>query len=116
MGKIVMFYRKYLVPTVLNKFGYTRPDWETGTIAMGYWNAVYLAFKAYGPQETLKHLLLGGFMDVSNKKIFGDKLNPFFTRKLKHASRDLYAHALLMTVSLMLLSMLRRMDDDEEEE
>jgi hypothetical protein len=44
-GKLVFFFRKYLIPQFLNRFGYLRPNWESGEVAVGYWRAFVTAYR-----------------------------------------------------------------------
>lgn len=112
MGKIIFFFKKYLVPQLLNRFGYLRPNWEAGEVAVGYWRALAQAWKYYGPDQVAKHMLLGTkFMSKSNRNQMGD----FYTRKVAQARRDMIAMAIMWTVAQMLLSYVRGKDDDDEE-
>ena len=45
LGKMVFFFRKFLVPQFLNRFGYLRPNWEGSEMALGYWRAFTRKFK-----------------------------------------------------------------------
>lgn len=116
-GKLVFFFRKYLVPQLLNRFGYLRPNWEASEVSMGYWRAVRDAWKVYGIPTTMKHLLLGGFTDANKLKSFGGntEMNDFYTRKTSQASRDMVMMGILSMLSYLLLSYVKKKDDDDEE-
>ena len=133
IGKIVFFFRKFVVPQFLNRFGYMRPNWEGAEVAMGYWRAVAACIKNYGVGQTAKQFLVGSPMlgklaskvinstiDVytvtdpvtgEKKQVKGD----FYSKRLEHARKDAVTMILLTVLSSMLLSYVRRKDDDDEE-
>lgn len=112
VGKLVFFFRKYLVPQLLNRFGYLRPNWEGSEAAIGYWRVIGIVAKNYGPGQVLKHWLYGsGKMSKSND----NQLGPLFTRKVAQARRDAIVMALVTVLSTMALMAVRRKDDDDEE-
>lgn len=111
-GKFLYFFKKYLVPQFLNRFGYLRANWEGSEVALGYWRAVGMAIKNYGPMNTLKHVFYG-----SNKlgRLGEDQMGPMMTRKVKQAGRDALFMAVLSTMAMMALMYVRRKDDEDEE-
>lgn len=111
-GKFLYFFKKYLVPQFLNRFGYLRPNWEGSEVALGYWRAVAMAIKNYGPMNTLKHVFYG-----SDKlgRLGEDQMGPMMTRKVKQAGRDALFMVVLSTMAMMLLMYVRRKDEDDEE-
>ena len=112
VGKLVFFFRKYLLPQFLNRFGYLRPNWESGEVAVGYWRAFVTAYRYYGPKEISKHLVLGSNKLLRENK---SKMNTFYAGKVQHAKRDALTMALFTVLSLMALSYVRKKDDDDEE-
>jgi len=111
-GKMVFFFRKYLIPQLVNRFGYMRPNWEAAEVAMGYWRAVAQAVKYYGPGQVAQHMLMGSkMMSKFNKNQMGD----FYTRKVSQARRDAIAMAVLTMMGMMALAYVRGKDDDDEE-
>lgn len=128
VGKLAFFYRKYLVPQLLNRFGYLRPNWEAGEAALGYWRAVNQAWKFYGPSHTLKHFVLGSklakkfgsemdMIEVLDPKT-GQKVKrqgSLYSRKIDHARRDAFVIFLMWALGMMVMSYVRRKDEDEEE-
>jgi hypothetical protein len=112
IGKMVFFFRKYLVPQLLNRFGYLRPNWEGSEAAMGYWRALWLAKNAYGAKEIGKHLLLGSKRMSKNTD---NKMGQFLTRKVGQARRDMIAMLILAVLGRMALMYVRKKDDDDEE-
>lgn len=128
IGKLMLFYRKYLVPLMLNRFGILRPSWETGEATLGYWRALAQAYGAFGAKATLKQFLLGNFTnkfeDGVSKLTYIDnakngkqeiyELGDIYARKINHASRDALAMIILLSLSMMALGALRRRDDDDE--
>jgi hypothetical protein len=111
-GKLVFFFRKYLIPQFLNRFGYLRPNWESGEVAVGYWRAFATAYRYYGPKEITKHLVLGSKKLLREDK---SKMNAFYAGKVQHAKRDAITMALFTVLSLMALTYVRKKDDDDEE-
>lgn len=117
VGKFVYFYRKYLVPQLLNRFGYLRPNWEAGDVALGYWRAVWIAGSAFGVKESMKHLILGGFTDMNKSrwKMGENKMGTVLTGKVSQASRDMWAMLMITTLGMMALAYVKRKDEDDEE-
>jgi hypothetical protein len=111
-GKLVFFFRKYLIPQFLNRFGYLRPNWESGEVAVGYWRAFVTAYRYYGPKEITKHLVLGSKKLLREDK---SKMNTFYASKVQHAKRDAITMALFTVLGLMALTYVRKKDDDDEE-
>lgn len=111
-GKLVFFFKKYLVPQFLNRFGYLRPNWEASEAAMGYWRAVAVAYKQFGPQQVLKHMVLGSkAMNKSNTNMMG----PMLTRRVSQARRDAITMAIVTMLGMMAMMYVRRKDEDDEE-
>lgn len=129
MGKMVFYFRKFLVPQFLNRFGYLRPSWEAGEISMGYWRATMAAGKHFGWGSTLKEFTLGskrlnkmnmsGIGSVVTKKQGGKDVDEntadFYIGKVAHARRDAFAMAMLTVFAMMALAYVRQKDDDDEE-
>jgi hypothetical protein len=112
IGAIVMFFRKYLIPQLLNRFGYLRPNWEAGEAALGYWRAVGIVFSNYGPGYAMKHWIRGSrHMSKTNQNQLGQLLS----RKMDQAGRDAIVMAILTMLSIMVLMYVRRKDDEDEE-
>jgi hypothetical protein len=112
VGKLVFFFRKYLIPQFLNRFGYLRPNWESGEVAVGYWRAFVTAYRYYGPKEITKHLVVGSKKLLREDK---SKMNEFYAGKVQHAKRDAITMALFTVLGLMALTYVRKKDDDDEE-
>lgn len=111
-GKLMLFFKKYLLPMFMNRFGYMKTNWEAGEVALGYWRAVGLAIRQYGPMETAKHMLIGGkTLNRFNANVMGK----FMTGKVNQARRDAIIMSLLTMASLMALSWLRKKKDEDEE-
>jgi len=111
--KSMLFFRKYLVPMVVNRLGTLRPNWEGEEAAYGYWRAMYSMWSIYGKKEFMKHLLLGGF---APKMIKSTEVNEFYQRKAAQASRDFVIGILLASLSYLMLSVARSMNDDDDDE
>jgi len=112
VGKLVFFFRKYVIPQMLNRFGYLRPNYESGEVAVGYWRALATAVQYYGAGEVAKHMIMGSkHMMRTNKS----KMNDFYSRKVQQAKRDAIMMALFTVLSMMALMYVRKKDDDDEE-
>jgi hypothetical protein len=112
IGSIVMFFRKYLVPQMLNRFGYLRPNWEAGEAALGYWRAVGIVLRNYGPAYVMKHWIYGSkHMSNTNQ----NKLGELFSRKVSQAKRDAIVMGVLTVLAMMALMYVRKKDDEDEE-
>ena len=129
IGKMMYFFKKFLVPQLLNRFGYLRPNWEAQEAAMGYWVALFKANKYFGAKATLSEFILGANL---TKKIGVDGLNmmnltkddgsiekeeigDIYQKKVAQARRDAIAMVVLMILSYLALGWLRRKKDDDEE-
>jgi hypothetical protein len=132
LGKMVFFFRKFLVPQFLNRFGYLRPNWEGSEVAVGYWRAFAKAMKLFGVGNTMKEFLVGsdtlskmGLSGGTKTYVIKDPktgaviktvdAGDFYSKRVHHARRDAIAMTLLTILSMMLLSFVRRRDDDDEE-
>lgn len=131
LGKMMFFFRKYLIPQFLNRFGYLRPNWEGSDVAMGYWRAVGYALNNFGVKNTLGELILGpglskrvGLKSLNKyyKKDFKTKeiteeieIGNFYSKKIAQARHDAIAMGVLATLSLLFLLRIKRMGDDDEE-
>jgi hypothetical protein len=111
-GKFIMFFRKYLVPTMLNRLGHVRPNWEGQEAQYGFMRATWDAFRIYGPQVTMKHLLLGGF---TPQFIKNSPMNDLFARKVAHTSRDFIVSTAMIILGAMALGYVRGKDEEDEE-
>jgi hypothetical protein len=113
IGKLVFYYRKYIIPQFLNRFGYLRPNWEGSEVAIGYWRAVAKLYKAYGFVETTKYFF--NFGKQGTKAISTATIGKLYTKSISHARRDAVAMAILTMVSMAALQYVKRKDDDDEE-
>ncbi len=111
-GKMVLFFRKYLIPMFMNRFGYVKTNWEGGEVAAGYWRMIGTAVRHYGIKEVAKHMLIGGkSMNRLNKNTMGK----FMTAKVDQARRDAMIMTLLSILSMMALTYVKKKDDDDDE-
>lgn len=127
-GKLLYFFRKYLIPLFLNRFGYLRPSLEDSNFHIGYINALFKAAKYFGTKDTLIHLILGSKManilktndlehiSITNSNgVFNESVGDFWKKKVGHARKDMYTMIILSFLAYMLLLHVRRKDDDDEE-
>ena len=134
-GKMMFFYRKYLIPTFTNRFGYLRPNWEAGEAAMGYWTATGKAFKYFSTKDVAMHFILGTKLakkfgaDINKISIYDPKdldkpidqrakkeiSTELYERKIVQARRDAIVMSIFAILSSMVLEYVQSMDDDDEE-
>ena len=117
MGKIILFFKKYLIPMFSNRFGYMKTNWEAGEVALGYWRAVGMAWRQFGGIQTAKHMLVGGkTLSRYNQNTMGS----FMTNKINHARRDAMMMMLLTGLSMLALAHVKKKhsgeDDDEDKD
>jgi hypothetical protein len=113
-GKLAYFYRKFVVPAILNRFGTLRTNWEGQNVAIGYWNAVFHSFK-YSWKDTLYRLIFGGFVNL-------DKFTPgvvrtnVYSKYITHASRELWFAVILGLLVSLIKDWLSSLSDDEKDD
>lgn len=113
MGRLIFYYRKYIIPQFLNRFGYLRPNWEGAEVTIGYWRAVAKLYKAYGFVEGTKYFL--NFGKQGTKAINPATIGKLYTKSISHARRDMIAMLILTLMSTAALHYVKRKDDDDEE-
>lgn len=133
IGKLAFFFRKFLIPLMMNRFGNLKPSWETGEAALGYWKALAQAVNYFGPKQALTEFFLGfvgednlakiGMQGVGKTIEVKDSRSDetitinskeLFVRKITQARRDAIAMTLLTVLSSLLLFRLKQRDDDDE--
>ena len=132
IGKMVFFFRKFLIPQFLNRFGYLRANWEGSEVAMGYWRATARAVKMFGMGNTAKEFFIGSkvmskvgmnggtkFFEIrdpnTNEVIGTESVGDFYTKRIRHARYDAIAMMVLTLLSMSALAYVKRKDDDDEE-
>jgi len=117
LGKFIFYFKKYLIPQVLNRVGTLRPNWEGEQAALGYWNAMYSMLNLYSGRDFFSYLLFSGFSKKAAAKAAGtgSKVNSYYAAKAAHASRELILGAILTSLSLLMLGLVKRRNDDDEE-
>jgi hypothetical protein len=103
LGRFLVFYRKYLLPFVLNRFGARRDSTEAGEVAMGYYNALIRGLYYY------KWNLFAGMIGKD------DSVSPFYAKKAYYAVREMVLASMLYVLGTFLNSLVKRMDDDEDD-
>ena len=112
-GKLIFYYRKYIVPQFLNRFGYLRTNWEGAEVTIGYWRALSKLYKAYGFVEATKYFL--NFGKQGTAAINPAEIGKVYSKSISHARRDAVAMALLTILGYATLQYVKRKDDDDEE-
>lgn len=115
LGKLLYFYRKYLVPATQVRFGAARQSWEGGDVAQGWWRAMFDVWKFYGFKAGMSQMLLGGFIPGLAKKLGAGNVNDYYASKSAKASRELMIASMLFLVGLMLRNYVNDLRDDDEE-
>lgn len=130
IGKMAFFFRKFLVPGILNRFGYLRPNYESGDMALGYWRAMWDANKYFGAGATIKEFLLGTKLlkkmnmegvttikikDPTTGKVESKEVGDFYARKIAHARRDAMAMGILFIASMLIKAYVQGKDDDDDQ-
>jgi hypothetical protein len=113
LGKLVFYYRKYIIPQFLNRFGYLRPNWEGAEVTIGYWRALSKLYKAYGFVESSKYFF--NFGSQGTNAINTATIGKLYTKSISHARRDMVAMAILTMASMAATQYVKRKDDDDEE-
>jgi hypothetical protein len=113
LGKMVLFFRKYLIPMFMNRFGYMKTNWEAGEVAIGYWRAVGMAYRQFGGLQVAKHLLVGG---KTLNRFNANTMGKFMTAKVNHARRDLIAMGILTALSMAALVYYKKRKEDDPDE
>lgn len=103
LGRFLVFYRKYLLPFVLNRFGARRDNAEAGEVAMGYYNALIRGLYYY------RWNLFAGMIGKD------DSVSPFYAKKAFYAVREMVLASMLYVLGTFLNGMVKRLDDDEED-
>lgn len=103
LGRFLVFYRKYLLPFVLNRFGARRDSLESGEVAMGYYNALIRGLMYY------RWNLFAGMIGKD------DSVSPFYAKKAFYAVREMVLASMLYILGTFLSGLVKRMDDDEED-
>lgn len=111
-GKLVFYYRKYIIPQFLNRFGYLRTNWEGAEVSIGYWRSLTKLYQAFGFWDTTKYFLLGKRGKTAiNPAVIGK----VYTKGVSQARRDFLAMAILTVLSSLALQYVKRKDDEDEE-
>jgi hypothetical protein len=113
LGKMVLFFRKYLVPLFMNRFGYMKTNWEAGEIGIGYYRATLLAYRQFGGLQVAKHLLVGG---KTLNRFNANTMGKFLTAKVNHTRRDFMAMVILSMLSMSALAWYKKRKEDEPDE
>jgi len=112
VGKLVFYYRKYIVPQFLNRFGYLRPNWEGAEVTIGYWRALTKIAGAFGFWDTTKYFLLG---TRGSKTINPTSIGKLYTKSVTQARRDLIMMGILTILAMSALQYVKRKDDEDDE-
>jgi hypothetical protein len=104
IGRLGMFFRKYLVPAVQNRFGSLREDHEAAQISMGYYNALFKAFKYFGFGKTVMSLF---------KK---DQISSFYSQRVFWAAREMVITAALYLIGSFIKDAFKSIADEPDDD
>jgi hypothetical protein len=105
-GRLLVYYRKYLMPNIQNRFASRRENHEGSEIAMGYYNALYQSvFQLYGFKKT--------FLSLFGR---GDGVSDFYKQRNQWAAREMLVAVILTTLGNVLAGMVKSMGDDDDDE
>jgi hypothetical protein len=103
LGRMLLFYRKYLEPFIRNRFGRRESNWEAGVEAYGFYRALLKSFKIYGTKQTLAAIF--GFKNTG--------VSEAYQQKSQMAMRELATAAMLYIIGRMLVGAMPDDDDDD---
>lgn len=130
VGKMAFFFRKFLVPGILNRFGYLRPNYEGSEMALGYWRSLWDCYKYLGAAATIKEFVVGTNLlkkmnmtgattmkikDPATGQMVSKDVGDFYARKIAHARHDAVAMGILLVMSLLARAYVQQKDDDDED-
>jgi hypothetical protein len=115
IGRMMFYFKKYLVPQIVNRVGVLRPNWEGEEAAMGYWRAMIAVARLYSVRDAASFLLVGGISKKMAQKLGSGTVNEFYATKAAHASRDFMASIILVSLSIMALGLVKQRQEDDEE-
>jgi hypothetical protein len=104
-GRMLFFYRKYLEPAIRNRFGREDPSFETGQVAMGFYNGFFRALRIYNTKNVIKSIF-GGTPEETG-------VSAFYQRKSQMAVREM---AFAVAMKLLGIAIASALPDDDEEE
>ena len=93
-GRLLFYYRKYLVPSIRNRVGRLEDQWSSGTISYGYWRALIKSFKVNGIRNTM-----GAIFGRSEDKT---GVSDFYKMKSQMAAREFGTVALMYIIGLAI--------------
>lgn len=105
MGRFLMYYRKYLLPAVMNRFGRLQDSHEAGQMTMGIYRGLAQALAFYGPKKLLLSIF-GKDQDVTE----------FYRHKSVQAGREVLIAASLYVIGSMLAGLVKELGDQDDED
>jgi hypothetical protein len=115
LGQLIMFFRKYLVPSIEVRFkgladkGDPR-NWISGEAQLGWWTGFFKVFEYYGATAGLKELILPAFANKNSS------VDLYYRNKMYQARRDiLTAVAFTMAYAVARSLIYSNGDDDDKE-
>ena len=102
IGRLLLYYRKYLEPSIRNRFGRRETNYEAAEMAQGFYNGFFTAFKIYGPGKV--------FMSLLGKE---SGMSDYYQRKSFLAARELVVSSALFLLGRMIAGAIPDDDDDD---
>lgn len=103
IGRLLLFYRKYLEPAIRNRFGRRETNYEAGVMALGFYRALIDTYKMYSKKQFIMAL-------------FGAKnsgVSEIYQQKSQMAAREMLVATMMFVIGKMLVGALPDDDDDE---
>ena len=98
--RIAFFFRKYLAPAIINRFGPRRDDHEGSQVSMGYYNALIRSFQYYGFKKTIKSFFKKG------------EIEDFYSQRVQWAGREMLVSLALLLIGNMLAELAKGIGKD----
>ena len=105
-GRFLVYYRKYLVDGIRNRFGRLEERTEDAIMAQGFYNALLQAFKSYGVINVFKSVV--GVKDTG--------VSDFYSTKSRMAMREMAVAAMTYMISRMLIAALKAEGGDDDKD
>jgi hypothetical protein len=105
IGRLLLFYRKYLEPAIRNRFGRRETNWEAGTVAYGFYRGLIKSIRVNGSVATIRSIF------GSSEEKTG--VSEYYQRKSQMAAREMAVSASLYFLGLLIKGALP--DDDEDD-
>jgi len=105
-GRLLLYYRKYLEPSIRNRIGRRESNWEAGEIAYGFYSALIKAIQTEGAWNVAKSIF------GASEKNTG--VNEYYQRKSQMAARELLVATCLYILGLTIKGAVPKGKKDDD--